>query len=107
VSATVGGRQVQVGSPGLLIESASDAAPERMESVDLAEAMVGDLESAGRTAVVVVVDGVPVGVPGLADRVRPNARVTVVGLTAMTGQVPILLTGTTRVPPGASPPRSG
>ena len=55
--------------------------------------MVGDLESAGRTAVVVVVDGVPTGVLGLADRLRPNARATVAALAALTGSMPILLTG--------------
>ena len=33
-----------------------------------------ELEEAGRTAVAVIADGVPVGVLALADRVRPGAR---------------------------------
>jgi len=94
VSATVADRQVRVGSPGLLTELATtDPASEWMAAVDQAQAIVGDLESTGRTAVVVVIDGVPAGVLGLADRLRPNARATVSALAALTGSLPILLTG--------------
>uniref|UniRef100_UPI0036F1AFCB heavy metal translocating P-type ATPase n=1 Tax=Amycolatopsis viridis TaxID=185678 RepID=UPI0036F1AFCB len=51
---------------------------------------VREVEAAGRTAVLVRVDGEPAGVLGLADRVRPDARAAV-GLLA--GASPVLLTG--------------
>ena len=89
VTATVGGRLVGVGSPALLGDQPSVAS----EAVAKASAAVGQLESAGRTAVVVLVDGTPAGVLGLADRLRPDARATVSALTALTGSAPVLLTG--------------
>lgn len=52
-----------------------------------------DLEDGGRTAVLVTADGVPVGVLGIADRLRPDATGTVASLTALTGSRPMLLTG--------------
>ena len=58
-----------------------------------ARALVHELEEAGRTAVVVIVDEVPVGVLALADQLRPGAREAVARLTAMTGRSPVLLTG--------------
>ncbi|MCW2572658.1 MAG: metal-transporting ATPase [Frankiales bacterium] len=88
VSATVDGRRVRVGSPTLLRDL-----PRTSAALNLAEAMVGELESAGRTAVVVLVDDEPAGLLGLADLLRPDARATVAALTALTGAVPILLTG--------------
>lgn len=87
VAATIGGRIVRVGSPGVLHDLESH---ERSGQI---ETMVGELESAGRTAVVVVVDDCPAGVLGLADQLRPDARATVAALTTMTGSTPILLTG--------------
>jgi len=94
VSATVTGRQVRVGFPTLLGEHPrTGVTPERMKTLDQAEAMVGDLETVGRTAVVVLIDGVPAGLLGLADQLRPNARATVAALAALTGSAPILLTG--------------
>jgi P-type E1-E2 ATPase len=85
VTATVGGRRVAVGSPLVL-----GAAAHRDAGV---EALVRRLEHAGRTAVVVTVDGVPIGVLGLADRLRPGAADTVDELTELTGRTPVLLTG--------------
>lgn len=58
-----------------------------------AAALVARLEAGGRTAVLVAVDGVPAGVLGVADRLRPDAAVTVAALTALTGARPTLLTG--------------
>ncbi|MFF7373078.1 heavy metal translocating P-type ATPase [Streptomyces tricolor] len=58
-----------------------------------APAVVAELEAGGRTAVVVQVDGVAVGVLGIADRVRADAAVTVAALTALTRVPPMLLTG--------------
>ncbi|MGW4695042.1 HAD-IC family P-type ATPase [Kitasatospora cineracea] len=58
-----------------------------------AAAVAAELERSGRTAVLVEVDGVPVGVLGIADRLRPDAAATVSALTALTGSAPVLLTG--------------
>jgi P-type E1-E2 ATPase len=55
--------------------------------------VAGKLEDVGRTAVVVLVDDVPAAVLGLTDRLRLGARDTVAALSALTGHVPILLTG--------------
>ncbi len=87
VSATVIGRQVQVGSPALL------GALPASTALTQAEAMVAELEAAGRTAAVVLVDGAPAGLLGLADQLRSDARATVAALTGLTGSTPILLTG--------------
>jgi heavy metal translocating P-type ATPase len=87
VTATVSGHLVRVGSPALLHGLPMTAAHGQ------ADIAVSELESAGRTAVIVLVDEIPAGVLGLADRLRPDARATVAALTALTGQTPILLTG--------------
>lgn len=55
-----------------------------------------DLQDAGSTAVVVIVDGVPVGVIGLTDAVRDGAGSAVRAITAMTSVTPVLLTGDSR-----------
>ncbi|GAA2358471.1 hypothetical protein GCM10010404_09440 [Nonomuraea africana] len=52
-----------------------------------------ELERAGRTAVVVLTDGVPVGVLAVTDRLRDDAAAATAGLTALTGAAPVLLTG--------------
>jgi len=87
VSATVTGRQVRVGSPVLARDLPAGAARQQTE------AMVAELEAAGRTAVVVLVDGAPAGLLGLADQLRPDAHATVAALAALTESTPILLTG--------------
>lgn len=87
VTATVAGRVVRVGSPALLRELPTPGGEEDPAST------VAELEAAGRTAVVVLVDDRPVGVLGLADRLRPDAQATVRALTALTGAMPVLLTG--------------
>ncbi|PWJ02383.1 cadmium-translocating P-type ATPase [Streptomyces sp. NWU49] len=84
VTATVDGRIITVGAPARLLDSAAHQ-PHR--------AVVAELEEAGRTAVVVLRDGAPVGVLGIADRLRPDAAATVAALTRLTGRTPILLTG--------------
>jgi heavy metal translocating P-type ATPase len=83
VSATIGGHTVQVGSPGRLLPAATG--PEA--------AAVAELEDAGQTAVLVLRDDTPVGVIGIADRLRPDAAATVAALTELTGRTPVLLTG--------------
>ncbi|MFF7157340.1 heavy metal translocating P-type ATPase [Streptomyces sp. NPDC008139] len=87
VTATVDGRTVQVGSPARLLgtgEAVRDGVREAVREV----------EAAGRTAVAVLRDGTPLGVLGIADRLRPDAAATVAALARMTTDLPpILLTG--------------
>lgn len=91
VSALVDDHFVQVGSPALL------ATPDNatVETVDPTAAMgaVDALQQRGRTAVVVLCEHHPVGVLGITDQVRPEAAPAVAAVTALTGAVPILLTG--------------
>ncbi|MFD9686399.1 heavy metal translocating P-type ATPase [Kitasatospora sp. NPDC059088] len=87
VTATVGGHAVAVGAPARMPSGAADEV--RAE----AAALAAELEDGGRTAVLVVRDGVPVGLLGIADRLRPDAAATVRALTALTGTAPMLLTG--------------
>ncbi|MER7840680.1 heavy metal translocating P-type ATPase [Streptomyces sp. NPDC096040] len=87
VTAGVDGRVVAVGAPARLLDGASDP------SAAHAAVLVAELEDDGRTAVLVTVDGVPVGVIGIADRLRPDAAGTVTALTTLTGTKPLLLTG--------------
>ena len=88
VTATVGGREVQVGAPARLC-------PDDPEGPG-GHAVVAEVEAEGRTAVAVLADGSPAGVLGLADRLRPGAAEAVGGLTALTGTAPVLLTGDNR-----------
>ncbi|MFE6886917.1 heavy metal translocating P-type ATPase [Streptomyces sp. NPDC057694] len=83
VTAVIDGRPVQVGSPARLTRTGGH------EEDDV----VRSLEDEGRTAVLVLRDGAPVGVLGVADRLRPDARATVAALTELTGRTPVLLTG--------------
>jgi cation-transporting P-type ATPase J len=87
VTATVDGRRITVGSPARLLRetSASASAP--------AASVAAELEDGGRTAVIVLRDGVPVGVLGIADRLRRDAAETVASLARLTGSSPMLLTG--------------
>ena len=85
VRATIDGHTVEIGSPRDLLSAADTSAPTAVE--------VADLEAAGRTVVIVVVDGAPVGILALADQLRPGAADTVAELTALTGTAPVLLTG--------------
>ncbi|MGW2034332.1 heavy metal translocating P-type ATPase [Streptomyces sp. NPDC001811] len=111
VTATVGEHVVAVGTPARLLNgtSGAPAGPARMDrhgasvaaspvttreaAGRAAASLVARLEAGGRTAVPVVVDGVPAGVLGIADRLRPDAAVTVAALAALTGTRPTLLTG--------------
>jgi heavy metal translocating P-type ATPase len=79
VSAHVSGRAVRVGSPAALLTGES------------AEATA--MEADGRTAVVVEVDGEPVAVLAVEDRLRHGAPEAVAALARLTGAGPTLLTG--------------
>ncbi|MGW3355730.1 heavy metal translocating P-type ATPase [Streptomyces bungoensis] len=81
VSATVDGRTVAVGSPARVLDDATG------------HPVAAGLEEEGRTAVLVTVDGTPVGVLGIADRLRDEAAATVTALGGLTGTPPVLATG--------------
>ncbi|MFF4146277.1 heavy metal translocating P-type ATPase [Streptomyces sp. NPDC001698] len=87
VTASVGGRVVAVGSPARLLDASSDAYSAR------AAVIARELEDSGRTAVLVTVDGTPVGLLAIADRLRTDANATVASLTSLTETAPMLLTG--------------
>ncbi|MEN3320889.1 MAG: cation-transporting P-type ATPase [Mycobacterium sp.] len=92
VSAVVDGHRVAVGSPAQLLPANSSAGPSHAEA-ESAGAVVAGLEADGKTAVVVTINNVAVGVLGLDDQLRPEAAETVHTLTALTGATPVLLTG--------------
>jgi heavy metal translocating P-type ATPase len=83
VRARVGNDIVEVGSP-VLLGDRTDAR---------ADQAVRDCERAGRTAVIVRINGIPTGVLGLTDRPRDEAAVAVAHLESLTGAMPLLLTG--------------
>ncbi|GAA3007574.1 heavy metal translocating P-type ATPase [Streptomyces fulvorobeus] len=91
VTARVQGRTVAVGSPPRLLAGAQHSVTTAQARA--AAALTAELESDGRTAVLVQRDGIPVGVLAVADRLRPDAAATVRALTALTGRTPMLLTG--------------
>ncbi|WP_310715776.1 heavy metal translocating P-type ATPase [Streptomyces lydicus] len=86
VRATVDGARIAVGSPARLLPAGGPADART-------GALVAELEESGHTAVLVLRDGVPAGVLGLADRLRPGAAATLASLRALTGHAPTLLTG--------------
>ncbi len=81
ITASVGGHQVWIGRPAATASSAG------------VSALVAALEEDGQTAAVMTVDGEPVAVLGIADRIRQGAARTVARITALTGTTPVLLTG--------------
>ncbi|MFE2677648.1 heavy metal translocating P-type ATPase [Streptomyces hygroscopicus] len=84
VRGTVDGKAVAVGSPARLLAGRADH-PAAVEAARL--------EDEGCTAVLVEVEGTPVGVLGIADRLREEATATVAALTGLTGTAPVLVTG--------------
>ncbi|WP_326769701.1 heavy metal translocating P-type ATPase [Streptomyces sp. NBC_01591] len=86
VTATVDGRTVAVGSPARLLDA-------RTGEAEAAAEIAAQLEEDGRTAALVVLDGTPVGVLGIADRLRADAPATVARLAELTGGTPVLVTG--------------
>ncbi|MGC4974226.1 heavy metal translocating P-type ATPase [Streptomyces sp. DT199] len=99
VTAVVGGRTVAVGAPARLLDARDATATEPDAALVTAvkreefARTAAELEESGRTAVLVVVDGAPAGLLGIADRLRPDAAATVASLARLTGSAPVLLTG--------------
>ncbi|MFE5243579.1 MULTISPECIES: heavy metal translocating P-type ATPase [unclassified Streptomyces] len=93
VTATVDGHRIAVGSPGRLLREVSTRTATTAAAFDHAASAAEELEDGGRTAVLVLRDGVPAGVLGIADRMRRDAVETVASLARLTGGSPMLLTG--------------
>jgi heavy metal translocating P-type ATPase len=87
VEASVAGHRVVVGTAWWLHERGVDPSPLR--------AGAEDLRNTGETAVFVAVDGRPVGVLGIADRLKPDAREAVQVLRRKGLRV-VMLTGDDR-----------
>ncbi|WP_306306798.1 hypothetical protein [Microtetraspora fusca] len=99
MTATVGGRTIAVGSPTRLLGD-SDGNP--------AAVVAAQVENDGCTAVVVIRDGTPVGVLGVADRLRDEAATTVTALSSPVMRDPPSSSVSTgcaccAMPPGAAP----
>ncbi|NHC47499.1 heavy metal translocating P-type ATPase [Motilibacter aurantiacus] len=92
VRAVVDGHDVTVGSAAVLAHGAPRAVR------DAATAAAAQVESHGQTALHLVVDGVPLAVIAVADRLRNEARATVGRLAGTTGRPPVLLTGDAALP---------
>ncbi len=88
VGAVLDGSTIGVGAPARLLKQ-----PGRDSTAARAAVVVGELEDSGHTAVLVQRDGRPVGVLGIADRLRSEAAATVTALGRLTGTSPMLLTG--------------
>ncbi len=67
ITATYDGHVIGVGSSGLMDELGIEVAPEARSALER-------LRHTGRTAVLVVLDGLVLGVLGIADTLRPGAR---------------------------------
>jgi heavy metal translocating P-type ATPase len=91
VRADVAGREIRIGSPTRLLDEAAAT-----DATVAAAAAIADLEGTGHTATVMLVDGAPVAVLGIADRVRPAAADAVRRISALTSAPPLLLTGDNR-----------
>jgi Cd2+/Zn2+-exporting ATPase len=89
VSARVDGRTVLVGSAAFT-QAERPLSPEAL-------AAVGEQETAGRAALVVAVDGAPLGVIGIADEVRPEAAGVLERLRTGGMRHLVLLTGDNEV----------
>ncbi|MGW6505390.1 heavy metal translocating P-type ATPase [Nonomuraea angiospora] len=91
VRARVDGRLVELGSPAHLLDQSADGA--MSGDAEQARQVVAEIEEDGHSAVLLLLDGRPVAVLGLADRMRAGAAQVVAQLTALTGTAPVLLTG--------------
>ena len=93
----VAGETVRVGNPRLFAD----------ELDGRVHALAARVEEGGRTAVVVEVDGSPIGVLGLADEPRPEAGEAIAALSRLGIKRTILLTGDNRATAEAIASRLG
>ncbi|WP_435054333.1 heavy metal translocating P-type ATPase [Nonomuraea angiospora] len=91
VRARVDGRLVEIGSPAHLLDQTAGGA--MSGDAEQARQVVAEVEEDGHSAVLLLLDGRPVAVLGLADRMRAGAAQAVAQLTGLTGTAPVLLTG--------------
>jgi len=84
VKATVDGNVVLLGNRRLAVENGVD--------LSVIEIELTKLEEDGKTAMIVMVDGIPAGVIAVADAVKPSAKATIEALRGMGIQV-VMLTG--------------
>ncbi|NLX09586.1 MAG: cation-translocating P-type ATPase [Chloroflexi bacterium] len=86
IEATYGMHRIQVGSPDLMSAAGISTGPDAQRQLE-------QLSAAGKTAVVVALDGAAIGILGIADRPRPAAADMLRRLTAIgVGRV-VMLTG--------------
>ncbi|MDO5495327.1 MAG: cation-translocating P-type ATPase [bacterium] len=88
VRATAGGRSVTIGNLVLLRESVGTS-----PLYDDAAAAAASLASAGRTPMALSLDGVPLGVIGVADAIRPEAVGMIAELHRLGIREVVMLTG--------------
>jgi Cu+-exporting ATPase len=92
VRADVEGRTIAIGNHAMLIDlGVADDDPRLRELDERAQA----LRKIGRTAMLVAIDGTPVGLIAIADPIKPDARAMLAGLQADGVRV-IMLTGDAR-----------
>ncbi|MBM7489504.1 heavy metal translocating P-type ATPase [Micromonospora luteifusca] len=91
ITADIDGRTVQIGNPHRLLDI--EALTTDRQTWQRARDAVATLEHDGETVVLVLTDNRPLGVLGLTDRLRPQARSTVAALTTRMAAPPMLLTG--------------
>lgn len=84
IRATIENRSILIGSPRFIAE-------QNIATTDLT-ARIEALQSAGRTAILVVIDGVLAGVLGIADTIKEGSREAVAGLQALGLEV-VMITG--------------
>ncbi|WP_435827933.1 heavy metal translocating P-type ATPase [Nocardia fluminea] len=88
------GRGVSARIEGSFIEIVSPAALPGPSERDAAwVGAVEELQTLGRTAVVVCCEQTPIAVLGISDQVRPEATAAVAAMAHLTGAAPVLLTG--------------
>ena len=85
VSAVVAGHRVEVGNTSVLDAATGDTTH--------ANRLVVEMQNAGHTVVVAVIDGSPAGVLALGDRPRAAAAGAVAELGRLLGTAPVLMTG--------------
>ena len=94
VTALIGERRIEVGAPARLLGADTTTTTDTTTTADACiTALAAQLEDGGLTVALVRVDGRPVALLGIADRMRPAAPGAVAAITAITGAAPVLLTG--------------